>query len=100
AIAGSEDDMTTRYADPYEVKNAPYDSLEELRLIRGVGDDFWSTFVEGDPEDPKSRKLTIYGSGALNPNLAGADVLWARLCSFPALNEQPLCQKTDQQAAF
>ena len=98
AVAGSEDDMTSRYADPYEVKNAPYDSVEELRLIRGVGDDFWSTFIEGDPEDPKSRKLTIYGSGALNPNLAGPEVLLARLCSF--LIEQPLCQKAEQQAAF
>jgi general secretion pathway protein K len=100
AAAGSEDDIMTRYADPYVIKNAPYDSVEELRMIRGVGDDFWSTFVEGDPDDPKSRKITVYGSGVLNPNLAAPDVLLARLCSFAALQPQPLCQLPAQQAAF
>lgn len=98
ATAGGEDDTTSRYADPYPIKNAPYDSLEELRLIRGIGDDFWATFVEGNPDDPKSRKITIYGSGAVNPNLAPPEVLLARLCSYVA--EQVLCSDPMQAMAF
>ncbi|MDD9933457.1 MAG: type II secretion system protein GspK [Myxococcales bacterium] len=98
AAAGSEDDIYSQFPDPYEVKNAPFDSLEELRLIRGVGDDFWATFIEDNPDDPRSRKITIYGSGAVNVNLAPPEVLLARLCSF--VNDQPLCLDPTQASAF
>ncbi|MGD8859810.1 MAG: type II secretion system protein GspK [Myxococcales bacterium] len=98
AIAGSEDDIYNQYPDPYQVKNAPFDSLEELRLIRGVGEDFWATFVDPDPDDPRARKVTIYGSGAVNVNLAPPEVLLARLCSFAT--EQELCRNPVQAAAF
>jgi general secretion pathway protein K len=80
--AGSEDDIYASYEDPYRVKNAAFDSLEELRYIRGVGDDFWATFVEPDPDDIRSRNLTIYGSGRINANEAPAEVLLARTCSI------------------
>jgi general secretion pathway protein K len=100
AVGGSEDDVYGQYADPYIVKNAPFDSLEEIRLIRGVGDDFWATFVDPDAEDPRKRKITIYGSGAVNVNLAEPDVLLARLCSFLTETPQPLCMDPLQLAAF
>jgi general secretion pathway protein K len=100
AVGGSEDDVYGQYADPYIVKNAPFDSLEEIRLIRGVGDDFWATFVDPDAEDPRKRKITIYGSGAVNVNLAEPDVLLARLCSFLTETPQPLCMDPFQLAAF
>jgi general secretion pathway protein K len=96
--AGSEDDIYSRFPEPYRVKNAPYDSLEELRLVRGFSDDFWATFIEPDPEDPLSRRVTVYGSGAVNPNEARAEVLWARVCSF--VSNQPLCQDPGQRNAF
>jgi general secretion pathway protein K len=96
--AGGEDDIYSQFADSYEVKNAPYDSLEELRLIRGFSDDFWATFIEPDPEDPSTRRVTVYGSGAINPNEAQPVVLLARVCSF--VPEQPLCQDRLQQGAF
>ena len=96
--AGSEDDIYSRFPEPYRVKNAPYDSLEELRLIRGVSDDFWATFIQPDPEDPLSRRVTVYGSGAVNPNEARAEVLWARVCSF--VSQQPLCQDPTQRQSF
>jgi general secretion pathway protein K len=96
--AGGEDDIYSRFPDPYRVKNAPYDSLEELRLIRGFNDDFWATFIQPDPDDPRSRRITIYGSGAVNPNEARADVLWARVCSF--VTTQGLCQDPMQRQAF
>lgn len=95
---GSEDDVYRQLRDPYVVKNAPFDSLEEMRLIRGVGDDFWATFVESSPDDPRVRNVTIYGSGAVNVNLAPPAVLRARLCSF--LTEQPLCSNPAEAAAF
>lgn len=96
--AGSEDDLYRGLDDPYRVKNAPLDSLEELRLVRGVTDDFWATFIEPDPDDPRSRNVTIYGSGAVNPNEAPPEVLLARVCSF--ITDQPLCTDPVEAAKF
>ncbi|HEX2677458.1 MAG TPA: hypothetical protein VHM19_12480 [Polyangiales bacterium] len=95
---GGEDDIYSRFQDPYLVKNSAFDSLEELRMIRGVTDDFWATFVQSDPDDPRTRHLTVYGSGAINPNEAPPEVLVARVCSF--VPEQPLCNDPLQMAAF
>jgi general secretion pathway protein K len=96
--SGREDDIYSRFPEPYRVKNAPYDSLDELRLVRGFTDDFWSTFVEPDPDDPRSRQLTVYGSGAVNPNESRPEVLWSRVCSF--VSTQPLCQDPLQRQSF
>jgi general secretion pathway protein K len=95
---GSEDDVYSTFRDPYVVKNSPMDSLEELRMIRGIGDDFWATFIEPNPDDPRDRKVTIYGSGAVNANLAPPDVLLSRVCSF--VHDQPLCNDPVQQLSF
>jgi general secretion pathway protein K len=97
-VGGSEDNIYSQYADPYLVKNAPFDSLEEMRMVRGVGDDFWATFIEPKPDDPRARKVTIYGSGAVNVNMAPPEVLLARLCSF--VTNQPLCRDPLQASAF
>ena len=96
--SGAEDDVYARFDDPYQPRNAPFDSIEELRLIRGVGDDFWATFVEPDPEDPRARAITIYGSGAVNPNEAQPEVLIARVCSI--LVDQPLCTDPVEASKF
>jgi general secretion pathway protein K len=98
ASGGAEDDVYRRFRDPYEPRNAPFDSIEEIRLIRGVGDDFWATFVEPDPDDPSTRAITIYGSGAVNPNEAEPEVLIARMCSI--LVDQPLCTDPTEAAKF
>ncbi len=66
---------------PYRRKNAPYDSLEELHMVRGVTDDFWSTFVDPDPTDPRKREITVWGQGAVNVNTANALTLYAIVCS-------------------
>jgi len=95
---GSEEDLYRRLDDSYEPKNAPFDSLEEIRLVRGVGDDFYATFVEPEPDDPSARIVTIYGSGAVNPNEAPPQVLLARLCSY--VESQPLCTDPVQAASF
>jgi len=96
--SGAEDDIYQSFRDPYQVKNAPFDSLEELRLVRGVGDDFWATFVEPDPDDPTTRTLTIYGSGKVHLNEARAEVLLARTCSI--IPAQPLCTDPTEAAKF
>jgi len=96
--SGAEDDIYQSFRDPYQVKNAPFDTLAELRLIRGVGDDFWATFVEPDPDDPTTRTLTIYGSGKVHLNEARAEVLLARTCSI--IPAQPLCTDPTEAAKF
>lgn len=98
STAGGEDDPRTGTGDSYHVKNAPFDSLEELRLVKGVSDDFWATFVEPTPDDLLSRKVTIYGSGSVNPNEAPPEVLLARLCSI--VQDQSLCLDPMEAAKF
>ena len=65
----------------YFRKNAPYDSLEELHMVRGVSDDFWTTFVNPDPTNPKKRVLTVWGQGAVNVNTANPLTLLGLICS-------------------
>ncbi|MCS6856578.1 MAG: type II secretion system protein GspK [Sandaracinaceae bacterium] len=97
-VGGPEEDIYLRFDDPYRPKNAPFDSLEEIRLIRGIGDDFWATFIEPDPEHPERRLVTIYGSGSVNPNEAPPQVLLARVCSV--LTDQSLCTDPMEAARF
>jgi general secretion pathway protein K len=99
--SGGEDaDYYRDQVEPYTIKNAPFDTLEELRLVRGVGDDFWATFVDPDPEDSTARQLTIYGGGRINPNEAHPRVLLARVCTFPEFREQLLCNDPLEQGKY
>jgi len=66
---------------PYRRKNAPYDSLEELHMVRGITDDFWATFVDPDPTNPDKRVMTVWGQGAVNVNSANAQTLLGVVCS-------------------
>ena len=66
---------------PYRRKNAPYDSLEELHMVRGVSEDFWSTFVDPDPTNPDKRVMTVWGQGTVNVNSANAQTLLGVVCS-------------------
>ena len=80
--AGMEDSYYQLLAvKPYRRKNAPYDSLEELHLVRGVSDDFWATFVDPDPTKPDKRVMTVWGQGAINVNSANAQTLLGVVCS-------------------
>ena len=54
--SGREDDIYGRFAEPYRIKNAPFDSLDELRMVRGFTDDFWATFVEPDRTPPNGDR--------------------------------------------
>ncbi|HEY2512236.1 MAG TPA: type II secretion system protein GspK [Polyangiaceae bacterium] len=79
--SGKEDAYYQLLTKPYFRKNAPFDSLEELHMVRGFSEDFWSTFVDPDPTNPKKRVLTVWGQGAVNVNTANPLTLLGILCS-------------------
>jgi general secretion pathway protein K len=76
-----EDNSYHLLKDPYWRKNAAYDSLDELHLVRGVGDDYWATFVDPEPTKPRKRVMTVWGQGAVNVNTANAQTLLAIVCA-------------------
>jgi general secretion pathway protein K len=88
--APPEDAYYRNLDDPYPRKNAPFDSLEELRLVRGVGDDFWATFIEPDPFDAGSRPVSVWSTGKININTAGPLTILSYVCSW-AVPDTPLC---------
>ncbi len=96
---GSEDNYYQGLGLPYFRKNAAYDSLEELRLVRGMSDDFWATFVDPDPRDPKKRIMTVWGQGKINVNSANPQTLLALVCAG-AVPETEICLDPIQAATF
>ena len=101
--AAAEDSFYQMLKSPYERKNAAFDSLEELHLVRGVSDDFWATFVEPDANDPDSRVITVWGDNKINVNTAPPQVLLAMACANAVLDPpQPVCVGPDlaPQLAF
>jgi len=76
-----EDSWYQLLQKPYRRKNAPYDSLEELHMVRGISDDFWATFVDPDPTEPKKRIMTVWGQGTVNVNSANAATLYGLVCA-------------------
>lgn len=97
--AGAEDSFYQLIGMPYRRKNTAYDSLEELRMVRGFGDDFWATFVDPDPGDPKARVMTVWGGSTVNVNTANAQTLLALICAN-AVPDTQLCMDPMQQATF
>lgn len=100
--AGSEDNIYQMLGLGYIRKNAPFDSLEEMRLVRGMDDDRWATFVDPDPSDPHKRVMTVWGQVTdkppINVNTAPPIVLLAVVCSMATI-DSPLCSDPLQQAA-
>jgi general secretion pathway protein K len=97
----AEDSYYARLKRPYERKNAAFDSLEELHLVRGVTQEFWRTFIEPNPDNPASRNVTVWGSGKVNINTANPAVIWNLVCS-QAVNRaaEPFCSDPAQLATF
>lgn len=96
--AGVEDGWYTLLPRPYRRKNAPYDSLEELHMVRGVSEDFWGTFIDPEPSNPKKRVVTVWGTGAVNVNTANAQTLLAVICA--GAPQADICASADQAATF
>jgi general secretion pathway protein K len=84
---------------PYFRKNAAYDSLEELHLVRGIGDDFWATFVDPEPDKPKKRVMTVWGQGAVNVNTANEQTLLTLACAY-AVPQTKVCNDLTEMTKF
>lgn len=96
--AGVEDAWYQLLPKPYRRKNAPYDSLEELHMVRGINEDIWATFVDPEPENPKKRVMTVWGQGAINVNTANAQTLLGVVCAGAPTAD--ICVNADQASAF
>lgn len=96
--SGVEDLYYQLLPKPYRRKNAPFDSLDELRMVRGVGEDFWATFVDPDPTNPKKRPLTVWGTGRVNVNTANAQTLLGVVCAGAPQAE--ICNDATQAQTF
>lgn len=94
----AEDGVYPALGVPYVRKNAPFDSLDELRLVRGMSDAFWATFVEPDANDPESRALSTWGQQRINVNTANAVTLLAVVCANAP--DAPLCSDPIQSETF
>jgi len=69
---GAENTYYHSLTVPYDVKNGPLDSLEELLMIKGVTEQIYY----GTEESPGLRRLlTIYSDGKININTAPRRVL-------------------------
>jgi general secretion pathway protein K len=99
SAAGAEDSFYQQLPDAYERKNAAFDSLDELHLVRGVSDDFWAAFVEPDPLNPHKRVATVWGQGKVNVNTANAQTLLALICSA-AVEGTPVCIDPNEASNF
>jgi general secretion pathway protein K len=95
----AEDSYYRNLPDPYTRKNAAFDSLEELHLVRGVGDDFWATFIEPDPADPGQRPVSVWSQGKININTTNPLTLFSYICAN-AVRGTPLCTDAEKAAAF
>jgi hypothetical protein len=69
--------------DPYTIKNHYYDTLEELRLVKGINDNFMAAFKES---------LTVYGECKVNVNLASLPVLTALIIQHAQKQNDPALQ--------
>ena len=67
-------------------------------MVRGVSEDFWSTFVDPDPTNPKKRVVTVWGQGAVNVNTANAQTLLGVVCAGAPTAD--ICTNADQAALF
>jgi general secretion pathway protein K len=96
----TEDSYYELLKKPYHRKNAAFDSLEELHRVRGIGDDFWATFVDPDPEHPEKRLFTVWGQQAVNINTAGPDTLLQTVCAVSKEPKPKFCIDATEMMKF
>ncbi|MDD5504714.1 MAG: type II secretion system protein GspK [Candidatus Omnitrophica bacterium] len=76
-LYGAENEYYTGLNPPYECKNAAFDSIYELLLVRGMDDKIFRMI---------KPYITVYGNGMVNINTAGERVLSALIGEdFPEL---------------
>jgi general secretion pathway protein K len=93
--SGAESDYYRSLPEPYYSKNADFDSIEELRLVKGVTEELFdplrerfTVFTDSASESRQLRKLFRKGAAAeaghINLNAAHPDVLMA----LPEMTEE------------
>ncbi len=97
--AAPEDSFYQLIGQPYVRKNAAFDSLEELRLVRGMSEDIWANFIAPDGGDDKKRPVTVWGQGEINVNTANAQALWTLICQY-AVDNTPMCVQPEEAIKF
>jgi general secretion pathway protein K len=99
--AAPEDSFYSLLNRPYERKNAAFDSLEELRRVRGMSEDFWATFVDPDPDNPDKRVVSVWGQGTVNVNTANPQIILALICNpNTGAAEAPICTDPAESTKF
>lgn len=89
-LNGAEDDYYMSLPRPYGAKDAPFDTVEELLLVKGMSPDiFYGSGKFGADLDKNEAlvsefkgvagQLTVWGDGKININTAGKEVLKAVL---------------------
>lgn len=81
-IGPPEDLFYSSLEKPYMPKNAPFDSLEEIRMVRGVGDLFFHNF--GD-------RVTIYPVKRFNLSSLDDRMILTVICMFVKEKNHPVC---------
>ena len=74
---GAEDDYYDEKEPPYEAKDAHFQVVEELLLVRGMDEKIF---------DQVKDYITIFGSGAVNINTASREILGALQLSDKAID--------------
>jgi general secretion pathway protein K len=94
----AEDSRYDMLKDPYESKNNPMLTVDELHLVRGIGDDFMEEFAD---------KFTVYSDPNLLLNLNSVNdpvTMLSVLClqpeNIPLCTEQGLPQLLEVMALF
>lgn len=64
--SGAEEETYRRFNPPYSVKNARFDTLEELHMVKGMTDDVYRKIAP---------YLTVYGEGLINVNTADSLII-------------------------
>jgi general secretion pathway protein K len=99
---GPEDNYYQTINLAYLRKNAAFDSLDEVRLVRGITDDFWANFIDPEPDNPKKRIMSVWGQSQININSASAQTLLALVCGqdFGTAVLPEVCTDPLQMSAF
>lgn len=78
-LNGAESDDPFYKKRGYKCKNAPIDTVDELLLIKGWSEEILYGTLPGEavkqPLSGIANQLTVWGSGKINPNSAGTNVL-------------------------
>ncbi|MDH5543437.1 MAG: general secretion pathway protein GspK [Nitrospinota bacterium] len=64
---GAESDYYASLPDPYEAKNSEFDTLNELRRVRGISESVYQTLA---------KVLTVYPATGINVNTASPEALF------------------------